>query len=216
MFPRKPRDLPQLLAIGLGNPGARYAGTRHNAGWWVLDELQRRHGGGKGYTKHRSAAVPIQMARGAVLLVRPQTFMNVSGEAVAAWLKEFQEVPWVLIHDETAFEPGQVRMRRTGSAGGHNGVQSVIDRLHTREFDRIRVGVGSPHSGAVLSDYVLQSPNATDLSLINQAVSRAADCVELLVQGEFDKAAQLAVGKEPRQGPPKPEGQSGSGGKAEL
>jgi PTH1 family peptidyl-tRNA hydrolase len=214
MFSRKPRDVPQFIAIGLGNPGARYAPTRHNAGWWVLDELERRHGAGKGFSKHRSTAVPVNLGGSRVLLIRPQTFMNVSGDAVAAWLKDHKDVPWVLIHDDTAFEPGQVRLRRTGSAGGHNGVESVIQRLHTQQFDRIRVGVGAAPPGYVLSDYVLHNPDAAEIVLIKQAVQRAADCVELLVQGEFDKAAQLAVGKLPRNRPEQLESQPG--GKADV
>jgi PTH1 family peptidyl-tRNA hydrolase len=215
MFSRQPRDVPRYLVIGLGNPGQRYAGTRHNAGWWVLDELERRHNASRGYSKHRSSAVPVSIAGQPVLLIRPQTFMNLSGEAVAAWLKDQRDVPWLLVHDETAFAPGQLRLRRTGSAGGHNGVQSVIQRVRTQQFDRIRVGVGGPPPGLVLSDYVLHTPSAADLTLIRQAVSKAADCVELVVNGSFDKAAQLAVGKEPRESLPKPEPQE-PGGKADV
>jgi PTH1 family peptidyl-tRNA hydrolase len=185
--------------VGLGNPGPRYADTRHNAGWWALDELARRHGGGGGYTRHQSQAVQLGVRGVRCVLIRPQTYMNLSGDSVAAWRKQFPAAGWVLVGDDIALPPGALRLRRQGGAGGHNGIQSVIDRLHTSQFDRLRIGIGPPGPYADQADYVLSPPTPSELELIRPAILKAADVLELLIAGNFDRASQLASGGDAKQ-----------------
>jgi len=190
---------PQFIIAGLGNPGPRYAATRHNAGWWVLDELERRSEAGGGFTRHQSVARHCTLGAVKALLIRPQTYMNLSGDAVAAWLREFPNAPWVLVYDDTSIAPGELRLKRNGSAGGHNGVQSVIERLRTQQFDRLKIGIGPPPHPGGLSDYVLGVPTSADRTLIERAVIQGADALELLLRSGFDKAAQFVSGGEAKQ-----------------
>lgn len=190
---------PDYLIIGLGNPGAKYAATRHNAGWWVLDELARRHGAGGGYPRHQSTAQALEAAGRRALLIRPQTYMNLSGDALAAWLREHPDTPWVLVYDDTSVPPGEIRLKRGGGAGGHNGVASVIERVKSQQFDRLKVGIGPPPHPGGLSDYVLGLPSAKEQELLETAVAKAADALERLLAQGFDKAAQFVTGGDARQ-----------------
>jgi PTH1 family peptidyl-tRNA hydrolase len=192
-------DAPQFMVVGLGNPGPRYAETRHNAGWWVLDELARRHGGGSGFPRHQSQAAPVSLRGQRVLLIRPQTYMNLSGDSVAAWRRQYPSAGWVLVCDDIALPPGALRLRRQGGHGGHNGIESVIARLHTTAFDRLRIGIGAPGPHDDQADYVLSAPSAKELELLQPAVAKAADVLEQLVAGNFDRASQLASGGDAKQ-----------------
>jgi PTH1 family peptidyl-tRNA hydrolase len=195
----KVADGPQFIIVGLGNPGTKYELTRHNAGWWLLDELAKRHGASGGFSRHQSIAAQCSIGGAKALLVKPQTFMNVSGDSVAAWRRESPSTPWILVYDDTALPPGELRLKRNGGAGGHNGVQSVIERLRTQDFDRMKIGVGAPGPHAVLADYVLSAPGSSERQLIEQALAKAASAIELLVAEGFDRAAQFASGGDAKQ-----------------
>lgn len=169
------------LVAGLGNPGGAYANTRHNVGWRVIDELARR----MGKTLSRSFRFPARLCEGtlggeSVLLVKPTTFMNRSGDAVSALVRKKGLGPEtiLLVYDEADLECGRIRLKSRGSASGHNGVQSVIDSIGTNEFTRVRVGIGPRPRGEKLVEFVLSPFAPSDVPLVEDAVSRAADAIE--------------------------------------
>ena len=171
------------LICGLGNPGARYRGTRHNVGFDVVDEIARRHG-----LTFESSPVEAVVARtrgadAAVMLVKPLTFMNLSGQAVRGLAHYFRiDVGDILVVTDDAYLPlGRLRARVRGSEGGHNGLRSVIDELGTNEFARLRVGVGRGDDRWDLADHVLARFEDDESELIATAVSRAADAADTFV-----------------------------------
>ncbi len=174
------------LIVGLGNPGKEYEQTRHNVGFHVVDELARRYSLTFG-KKERKAVAASGVIRGKkVILAKPQTFMNLSGEAVRALVDFYKvELPRILIvSDDLDIPLGTVRMRQTGSAGGQNGMKSVIQHLGTQDFNRLRFGIGRPPGKMQAKDYVLGVFQKDDAILAAQVVDRAADAVETwLVEG---------------------------------
>lgn len=179
------------LIVGLGNPGKQYERTRHNIGFLVLDELARR----LDIRFRRSWKVSAQIAKGqlggkSVQLMKPQTFMNRSGQAVTPLLRKCGGKPGdvLVVFDDTAIDWGQLRIRAQGSAGGHNGVQSVVNALGDNAFGRIRVGIGSKPDMVSLSDYVLGSFSAAERRDLEDVVSRAADAVETVCAEGIERA----------------------------
>jgi len=169
------------LIVGLGNPGAKYRGTRHNAGFAVVDELARR-----GSVEFESAPADALIAKwraAAVLLAKPMTFMNLSGQAIGELLRFYKiELPdLVVIVDDVNLELGRLRARASGSAGGHNGLKSVIAGFGTEEFARLRVGVGRGDARRDLADHVLAKFDPEERTIVAEAVGRAADAAELFV-----------------------------------
>jgi PTH1 family peptidyl-tRNA hydrolase len=169
------------LIAGLGNPGAKYRGTRHNVGFEVVDELARRHRGDWAQAPRGIDAL-VAKAPGA-LLVKPLTFMNLSGHAVSQ-LAQYFKIDWpevLIVVDEAQLELGRLRARPSGSAGGHNGLKSLIEQLGTHEFPRLRVGVGRGDSRRDLGDHVLAKFDPDERAIVEEAVTRAADAAELFV-----------------------------------
>jgi len=169
------------LVVGLGNPGRKYAGTRHNVGFEIVDVLAARHG-----LEWEGAPAEALMAkwRGAgALVVKPLTFMNLSGHAVGDLLRYFKiEVPDLLvIVDEVQLELGRLRTRARGSAGGHNGLKSLIEQLGTDEFARLRFGVGRGDARRDLADHVLATFDRDEQPVVTEAIGRAADAAEVFV-----------------------------------
>ena len=168
------------LVAGLGNPGGEYRGTRHNAGFEVIDLLARRHG----LTFEAGPADAVQArwrrADDAVLLAKPLTFMNLSGQAVGALSRFYKvAVPDVLIVcDDVNLPLGRLRVRGSGSEGGHNGLRSIAEQLGTIDYARLRIGVGRGDSQRDLADHVLARFETDELSGVEAAVARAADAVE--------------------------------------
>jgi len=181
----------EWMVVFLGNPGPRYTGTRHNAGFAVGDELSRRCGADIRRLKNRALTAKVTLNGTDVLLVKPQTFMNLSGEAVRP-LADFYKLPAervLVVSDETALPPGRIRLRPGGSAGGHNGLKSVIQHLGTEQFPRLRLGVGAPpHPDYDMADWVMGVPKGADAEALSQAVKRAADAVECCVRHGVDRA----------------------------
>jgi PTH1 family peptidyl-tRNA hydrolase len=182
-----------FIIFGLGNPGAKYSGTRHNVGWWVLDELARRHKASKPVSLHKSQADFIKLngehGELSVALVKPLTYMNLSGQSVAAWLRAYPKAGWAVVYDEVDLPPGKLRLRPDGSAGGHNGAKSIMQSLGGRQdFARLRVGVGRPDGDVDTADHVLEPPTRAERELLLDAVPRAADVLEWLVESGFDYA----------------------------
>lgn len=179
--------------MGLGNPGLRYAATRHNLGFWVVDLLADRWQISLSKRKFESA-VGEGLVRGEkVILVKPQTFMNRSGEAVGP-LVRFFGAPLhsvLVVYDDMALEPGTIRIRSRGSAGGHNGMKSIIAHLGSEEFPRLRVGIGAPPAGMDSADYVLQAVSGAEHKILQKACTIAADAAELWLSEGVEPAMNL-------------------------
>jgi len=195
LWPRRPGTSLDLLVVGLGNPGREYARNRHNAGWMVVEELARRHGGSWRSKFHgRLAEVRIDGHR--VALLKPETYMNESGRSVKAAMQFFKLQPdaVLVVHDEGDFELGRLQARLGGGLAGHNGLRSIAQHLGTPDFMRLRIGVGRPGRGdrRPLADYLLSDFEPHDEA--EALVARAADAVELL-DAEGLEAAQRAVNK---------------------
>jgi PTH1 family peptidyl-tRNA hydrolase len=170
------------LVAGLGNPGEEYARTRHNVGFRVADELARRHGLSFRRTRYRAQEGSGQIAGVAVRLVKPQTYMNESGFAVYR-AAAFHKVPIgriLIVHDDIDLPLARLRFRDGGSSGGNNGIKSVIASLHSNAFWRLKIGVGRPRPEQAI-DHVLAPFQKDETPLIDEAVKRAADAVELLL-----------------------------------
>jgi len=177
------------LIVGLGNPGRRYQGTRHNIGARVIDTLARRH-----HVALREegwadvGALTLDGAR--VLLARPQTYVNVSGTAVAD-LRRRHRLPLenlLVAFDDLDLPVGQIRLRAKGGHGGHNGMRSIIEALGSEEFARLRVGIGRPPEGVDPADYVLSRFSKEEQARLDEAVERAADAVEAFVRRGIEAA----------------------------
>ena len=169
------------LVVGLGNPGRRYAGTRHNIGFDVLDRLTGRHG-----LEWESAPADALMTRwraAGALLAKPLTFMNLSGQAVGELLRFFKIdlADLLIVVDDVNLDLGRLRARAAGSAGGHNGLKSVMAHLGTEEFARLRIGVGRGDGRRDLADHVLATFEPDERTVVAGTVDRTADAVELFV-----------------------------------
>ncbi|MBN1585268.1 aminoacyl-tRNA hydrolase [Candidatus Uhrbacteria bacterium] len=176
------------LIVGLGNPGPEYAQTRHNAGAMAIEAILRRHGDGFGSLamnrKFKALTAKGRLAGRKVMLAFPQTFMNLSGQAVAA-IASFHKINpdrILVIADEKDIPLGRLRLRLSGSAGGHNGLKSIIERLGTRDFPRLRIGIGTETSKrSEAADFVLGRPSAEELAELKAAAERAAEAVRTLL-----------------------------------
>jgi len=182
-----------ILIVGLGNPGTRYAKTRHNIGFRVVELLAERWGFGD-FDARFEGELGKGRARGKhVLLLKPQTYMNLSGASAAACAR-FHKIPpehvWA-VHDDLDLPLGHMRIRIGGSAGGHNGVKSLIERLGTPEFVRIRVGIGRPSSPTPIEDYVVQPFAPEERDPAQAMVERAADAVETALQDGLTRAMNI-------------------------
>jgi len=186
----KPAGPVAWLIVGLGNPGREYAGNRHNAGFHVVDRLAAACG--LRFDEHRNRAV---LARGrieeiGVALVKPQTYMNLSGEAVGAVARFFKVPPerTLVIFDDLDLPLGTLRLREQGGAGGHRGMASVIAHLGTRDFPRVRIGIGRPAGQMPPEAYVLQDFSSDEKGLMEQTYERAVDAVRVTLREGFQMA----------------------------
>ena len=190
LFNKKSGGVDWLL-VGLGNPGDQYENTRHNVGFMVADELGERHNVPIQRLKFRALTNTITVGDEKVLLMKPVTYMNLSGEAVheAAAFYKIPPEHVLVISDEVSLAPGKIRVRRSGSAGGHNGLKNIIAHLGTDQFPRIRLGVGQkPHPDYDMADWVLGKFQGEDKKAVEEAVKRAADAAECLIREGVDKA----------------------------
>ena len=179
------------LIVFLGNPGPKYENTRHNAGFMAGAAAQERFGVKMDRLRHRALTARCEIAGQGVLLMEPQTYMNLSGEAVGQAARFYKIPPErvLVISDDVSLPLGKLRIRKGGSAGGHNGLKSIIQHLGTDQFPRIKVGVGQkPHPDYDMADWVLSKFAGEDLKTITEAIRKAADAVECLIQEGPDKA----------------------------
>jgi aminoacyl-tRNA hydrolase len=174
------------LIVGLGNPGDKYQGTRHNVGFDVIDALARQEGLKLTDQKFRSDYTIWRVGDEKVLLVKPYTFMNLSGEAVLPLMSYYNISPdeLVVVYDDLDLEPGKLRLRQSGSAGGHNGVKSIIEMLGTQDFKRVKIGIGRPQYGRKVVDHVLQRFDTDDRALIEQKIDQTTGLLRAWAKGE--------------------------------
>jgi PTH1 family peptidyl-tRNA hydrolase len=179
------------LIVGLGNPGAEYAATRHNAGFWWLDEFARANNANlRSDSKFHGLVARISLHGHEVHLLEPQTFMNVSGRAVVALALYYKILPdqILVVHDELDLPPGSAKLKLGGGHGGHNGLKDIIAHLGTKEFWRLRIGIGHPGERAEVVNYVLNVPRKEEQVLIEEAMLRAQDVAALVVEGKLEAA----------------------------
>lgn len=182
------------LIVGLGNPGREYEATRHNLGFMLIDRIIERGGGRRMRDEAGARVAELMLAGERVMVAKPQTFMNLSGSAVRPLLDRYGEgdpASLIVASDEVALPFGMIRVRGRGSAGGQKGLKSIIDRLSTNEFARIRLGVGPDHPVADLSTFVLSAIPKRDRDRLDQMLDRAADAVEVIISSGVDRAMAL-------------------------
>lgn len=186
---------PIRLIVGLGNPGAEYAQTRHNAGFWLVDRLA--HASLKREARFQALAAKARIADQEVWLLEPQTFMNRSGLSVGALARFYKiEADEILVvHDELDLPPGTVKLKKGGSSGGHNGLKDISAVLGTQDYWRLRIGIGHPRElklQQAVVDFVLHRPRPDEQSGIEQAIDDCLSVLPLLAEGRFE-AAMLAL-----------------------
>lgn len=187
-----------FLVIGLGNPGRQYEHTRHNVGFDVMDVLADKYNISISERKHKALCGRGVIEGQKVVLAKPQTFMNLSGESVAELLNYYKldpETELLVVFDDISLAPGNIRIRKKGSAGGHNGIKNIIAATGTQNFMRIKVGVGEKPKGWDLADYVLGRFDAADRAKVEEAFADAAAAAELVLRGEADAAMNEFNGK---------------------
>ena len=180
----------QLIA-GLGNPGAKYEDTRHNVGFWFVDELARSKGCSLNHeSKFQGEVGKINLGGHSVWLIKPMTFMNLSGQSVAALASYYKLTVenLLVVHDELDLDPGTVRLKCGGGHGGHNGLRDIISHFSSKEFYRLRIGIGHPGSAADVSNYVLANPSSSDRSALIKAIDDCMPVLPQIVDGEMQKA----------------------------
>lgn len=179
------------LIVGLGNPGPEYEQTRHNAGFWVVDNLA-----GSGLSREarfNALAAKTRIAGNEVWLLEPQTYMNRSGQAVGALARFYKIAPdeVLVVHDELDLPPGSAKIKKGGSSGGHNGLKDITAALGTQDYWRLRIGIGHPRSMNLqqqVVDFVLHRPRKEEQELINQAIEKSLDVIPMLCEGKFEAA----------------------------
>ena len=181
----------EWIVAFLGNPGLKYNGTRHNAGFMAADAMEKKLGVSINKMRFKALTQTADIGGKKVLLMKPQTYMNLSGDAIAQ-AANFNKAPperVIVVSDETALPIGRLRIRRGGSAGGHNGLKSVIARLGTDQFPRIRLGVGDkPHPDYDMADWVLSAFKGQDAADMELVAKKAADAVECYITEGADRA----------------------------
>ncbi len=187
------------LVVGLGNPGREYDKTRHNVGFDIVEELAREGSFGAWKSQANARVARGSIGKSEVLLAKPMTYMNLSGDAVGSLLRYYKLGPeeLVVVHDELDFEPGIVRVKTNGGHGGHNGLKSIIAHVGTREFTRVRVGVGKPASPERGADHVLSGFDKRERQLVDEAVALAVKAVQTIVED----GAQAAMNEFNRRDP---------------
>ncbi len=175
--------------VGLGNPGTEYANTRHNVGFMVVDELARRHGGTVASSKCKALTGEIRIQNEKVALLKPMTYMNLSGESVRAFMDYYKVKleDMIVVYDDLDTEVGRIRLRYQGSAGGHNGIKSIIQHTGTQTFNRVRVGISRPRPGVAVSDYVLSGFAKAEQAEVRRMVEEACDAIEYAIGHSFEQ-----------------------------
>jgi len=181
------------LIVGLGNPGAQYEKTRHNVGFWLLNNLvEKYHTEFKTENKFKGLFSNVTIDKHDCKLLMPATFMNLSGEAVQKLTHFYKILPEeiLVVHDELDFAPGIARLKQGGGANGHNGIISIANNLNNKDFWRLRIGIGKPIIKDNMAGYVLSMPSKLEITQINAAIGQAITIIPELITGNFAKAMQ--------------------------
>ena len=179
------------IIVGLGNPTKEYDNTRHNIGFAAIDMLADKYGIAVNDVQHKALIGKGVIHGNKVILVKPLTYMNLSGEAVRAvidYYKIDEQQELLVIYDDISLDVGQLRIRKKGSAGGHNGIKNIIAHLGHDTFQRIKIGVGEKPKGYDLADYVLGHFSKEDLSILKEGMEKVDGAVELMLNGNIDEA----------------------------
>lgn len=180
-----------FIIAGLGNPDRQYEGTRHNVGFDVIDRLAEKYNISVDAKKHRAYIGRGIIEGQKVILAKPQTYMNLSGESIISlvdYYKADEENELLVIYDDISLDVGQIRIRTKGSAGGHNGIKNIISHLGTQVFPRIKVGVGEKPKGYDLADYVLGHFSKAEKELMEEGYDHAVHAAEMIVSGQINEA----------------------------
>jgi PTH1 family peptidyl-tRNA hydrolase len=182
---------PIRLIVGLGNPGAEYESTRHNAGFWLVDQLAR--GDLRKESRFNALAAKTRIGGNEVWLLEPQTFMNRSGQSVGAIARFFKIQPDEILvaHDELDLPPGVAKLKKGGSSGGHNGLKDISAALGTQDYWRLRIGIGHPRELKLqqpVVDFVLHRPRAEEQGPIDRAIDKSLAVIPLLCEGRYEQA----------------------------
>lgn len=187
-----------FLIIGLGNPTKQYEHTRHNIGFDVIDAIADKYNISVSDKSHKALCGKGVIEGTKVVLAKPQTFMNLSGESVAELINYYKldpETELLVIFDDISLDPGNIRIRKKGSAGGHNGIKNIIAQTGTQNFMRIKVGVGEKPKNWDLADYVLSRFDKADRELVEEAIAHAVAATQMILSGEIDSAMNDFNGK---------------------
>ena len=188
-----PQGPVEFIVAGLGNPGAKYENTRHNAGFIALNALAQAHHTRVDRLRFKAMTGECSIGGHRVLLMKPETFMNLSGESLTQAMAFYKIPPekTVILFDDISLEPGQLRIRRKGSAGTHNGMRNIIALSGSQEFPRVRLGVGAKPEQWDLADWVLSRFTEDELAAMKKAAGNAAKAVEMILDGKTDEAMNL-------------------------
>ena len=195
------------LLVGLGNPGPEYEATRHNAGFWFIDQVARSLRVSLAPERtYFGLAARANLAEGPVWLLEPMTFMNLSGKSVAALARFFKIAPGEILvaHDELDLLPGQMKMKFGGSHAGHNGLKDIQAQLGSADFWRLRLGIGHPGVKAEVVNYVLCKPPAEQREGIDKSIEQSLSALPLMLEGDMERALMKVHAKSPRPKPAKP------------
>jgi len=195
------------LIVGLGNPGAEYEDTRHNAGFWWVESAARQLGGQLVHDRaYHGFVARVNRPEGPVWLLQPLTYMNLSGKAVAPLARFFKIAPQeiLVVHDELDLLPGQMKLKLGGSHAGHNGLKDIHAQLGSPDYWRLRLGIGHPGVKAEVVNYVLRKPSPDHREAIDKAIDQSLGALDLLLAGEMERAMMKIHAKPPRPKPPKP------------
>lgn len=195
------------LLVGLGNPGPEYEATRHNAGFWFIDDAARQLGARLVPERNYFGLVArVNRPEGPIWLLEPMTFMNLSGKSVAALARFFKIAPNEILvaHDELDVQPGNAKMKIGGGHGGHNGLKDINAQLGSADYWRLRLGIGHPGVKAEVVDYVLRKPPAEQREAIEKSIAQSLGALDLMLAGDMDKALMKVHAQPPRPKPPKP------------
>lgn len=193
------------LFVGLGNPGPEYEATRHNAGFWWIDDAARKLGASLSFDRsYHGLVARVNRPDGPVWLLQPQTYMNLSGKSVAALARFFKIQPSeiLVVHDELDLPPGQTKIKLGGGHAGHNGLKDIHAQLGSPDYWRLRLGIGHPGVKAEVPNYVLRKPPAAEREAIEDSISRTLPALDDMLAGNMDGVQRTIHAKPPRPKPP--------------
>ncbi|MBF15634.1 MAG: aminoacyl-tRNA hydrolase [Chloroflexi bacterium] len=179
------------IIIGLGNPGSKYNNTRHNIGWAILDKINKNHNVSISKNNKDYYFSSISLKNSNTILIYPATYINNSGDIVKKIVKKFNSKKIIVVYDDINLETGRIRIRKNGSAGGHNGMKSIINSIQSEDFMRVRVGISEPKIKSEQISYVLGKFSPEEKILINKSIDRCIKALEIIIEKGIDEAMNL-------------------------